>query len=88
LIEDVEIAANGTSLNVDALLSIVSFTGTPIIGAVDNTQFIQNRFEPTVTYDSPGEAVRWRMEFIIAGTADTNLTDAVSFPLDHTHLRL
>ncbi len=88
LVQDVELAANGTATNVDALLSIVSFTGAPVIGNVDNTQFVQNRFEPTITYDPAGEAVRWRMEFIVAGTADANIADAVAYPLDQYTLEI
>ena len=85
LIENVELTGG---INVDCILRIVQFAGTPIIGNVDNTQFIQNRFEPTITYDTAGEAVRWQMEFIVAGTADINLDDRVPFPLDSYTLEI
>ncbi|WP_340914425.1 T9SS type A sorting domain-containing protein [Polaribacter butkevichii] len=82
LIEDVQIAANGSDINVDALLKIISFTGTPVISNIDQTQFVEDRFEPIITYDTPGEAVHWQIEFIIAGSADSNLNDAITFPLE------
>ncbi|WP_157486483.1 T9SS type B sorting domain-containing protein [Maribacter forsetii] len=81
-IDDVALNVNGSTQDVDALLTLVSFTGTPVVGDVDNTQFVQNRFEPTITYDTAGEAVRWRMQFIVAGSSDANIADAVPVPLD------
>ncbi|MGS0527447.1 hypothetical protein ACU8V7_21955 [Zobellia nedashkovskayae] len=81
-IDDVALNVNGSTQDVDALLTLVSFTGTPVVGDVDNTQFVQNRFEPTITYDTAGEAVRWRMQFIVAGSSDSNIADAVPVPLD------
>ncbi|MBU2939614.1 hypothetical protein KO494_08675, partial [Lacinutrix sp. C3R15] len=88
LIEDVVTAGNGADFDVDAVLRIVSFTGTPVVEGVDDTQFVQNRFEPVITYDTPGEAVRWRIEFIIAGSADTNIDDAVAYSLDSYTLEI
>ena len=88
LIRDVELASETGSFNADALLTIVSFTGNPVIGNVDNTQFVQNRFEPTITYPTAGDAVRWSFEFIIADSADTNVADAVPFPLDSYTLEI
>ncbi|WP_158839079.1 T9SS type A sorting domain-containing protein [Polaribacter sp. L3A8] len=82
LIKDVQIGANRSDINVDALLKIVSFTGTPVISNIDQTQFVEDRFEPIITYDTPGEAVHWQIEFIIAGSADSNLNDAITFPLE------
>ncbi|MDT0556946.1 Ig-like domain-containing protein, partial [Patiriisocius hiemis] len=82
LVEDVEIAANGTPTDVDALIYIVSFIGTPTVVNVDTTQDNVNRFEPSITYDSAGEGVQFRIVFIVAGTADTDVNDAVIYPLD------
>ena len=88
LIEDVELTGNGGAFDVDAILTIVSFTGTPTINSVDDTQFVQNRFEPVINYTVAGQAVRWRMEFIVANSADSDLSDAVSFPLDSYTLEI
>ncbi|WP_055443113.1 SdrD B-like domain-containing protein [Lacinutrix himadriensis] len=88
LIEDVELTGNGGAFDVDAILSIVSFTGTPAITSVDDTQYVQNRFEPVITYSIAGQAIRWRMEFIVANSADSDLADAVSFPLDSYTLEI
>ena len=88
IVDDVELSANGTPTNVDAILRIVSFTGTPTVQSVDITQNLLNRFEPSITYDTAGEAVRWQMEFIVAGSADANLNEAVPFPLDNYTLEI
>ncbi|MFD2542110.1 SdrD B-like domain-containing protein, partial [Lacinutrix gracilariae] len=88
LIEDVQLVANGGQYDVDAILTIVSFTGTPVVNSVDDTQFVQNRFEPVITYDTPGDAVRWRVEFIVAGSADNDLSEAIPFSLDSYSLEI
>ncbi|WP_299015525.1 Ig-like domain-containing protein, partial [uncultured Polaribacter sp.] len=86
LVENVDIDVNGTTTDVDALLRIVSFTGTPTVQAVDDTNAVQNRFEPMIDYDTAGEAVRFQIEFIIANSADAangGVSAAVPFPLDN-----
>ncbi|WP_299049514.1 hypothetical protein, partial [uncultured Polaribacter sp.] len=91
LIENVEISANGTPTDVDAILRIVSFTGTPVIEDIDDTQFVQNRFEPVITYGTPGDAVRWQLEFIVANSADAGsggLAARIPFPLDSYTLEI
>ncbi|WP_132216595.1 Ig-like domain-containing protein [Mariniflexile fucanivorans] len=88
LVEDVELTANGGTVDVDALLSIVSFTGTPTINSIDNTQFVQDRFEPEINYDTAEEAVRWRIQFIVAGSADSNIANAIPFPLESYTLEI
>ncbi|RCS27305.1 hypothetical protein DUT90_04110, partial [Polaribacter sp. WD7] len=88
IVDDVELSANGTPTNVDAILRIVSFTGTPTVESIDITQNLLNRFEPSITYDTAGEAVRWQMEFVVAGSADANLNEAVPFPLDNYTLEI
>ncbi|WP_166387716.1 T9SS type A sorting domain-containing protein [Polaribacter sp. 11A2H] len=88
LIQDVQLKANGSLYDVDAILSIVSFIGTPTIVSIDDTQFVKNRFEPVITYSQPNQAVRWRIEFIAAGSADSNINDAVVFPLDSYTLEI
>ncbi|WP_299050440.1 hypothetical protein, partial [uncultured Polaribacter sp.] len=88
IVDDVELSANGTPTNVDAILRIVSFTGTPTVESIDITQNLLNRFEPSITYDTAGEAVRWQMEFVVAGSADVNLNEAVPFPLDNYTLEI
>ncbi|MEL6812976.1 MAG: Ig-like domain-containing protein, partial [Bacteroidota bacterium] len=88
LYEDVQLNANGGTLDVDALVSIVSFTGTPTVQSLDLTQDVLNRFEPSITYDTPGEAVEFEVLFILANSADSNLADAVKFPLDSYSLEI
>jgi hypothetical protein len=88
LIEDVQLKANGSLYDVDAILSIVSFTGSPTIESIDDDQFVRNRFEPIITYSRSHQAVRWRIEFIAAGSADSDLDDAVVFPLDSYTLEI
>lgn len=88
LIENVETSSYLGNRGVDALVTIVSFTGTPIVSDIDVSQNSPNRFEPTITYDSPDEAVRWRIEFIVGGTADSSIEDAVLYPLDSYTLEI
>jgi len=82
LVEDVSLTANGGTFDVDALIRIVSFTGTPTVQNIDETQASLNRFEPSITYDTPGEGVEWNIQFIISDSADANVDDAVAIPLD------
>ncbi|WP_299766690.1 Ig-like domain-containing protein, partial [uncultured Dokdonia sp.] len=79
---DVSLNVNGGTLNVDALVTLVSFTGTPVVNTVDGTTAVVNRFEPSITYGTPGDAVTWNIQFIIADSSEPNLADAVSIPLD------
>ncbi|MFS4483351.1 Ig-like domain-containing protein, partial [Hyunsoonleella sp. 2307UL5-6] len=82
LVENVSLQVNGGTFDVDALISIVSFTGTPTVQNIDETQAALNRFEPSITYDTAEEAVEWNIQFIVANSADTNIANAVSIPLD------
>ena len=88
LIENVETSSNLGVLGVDALVTIVSFSGSPTVSDIDVSQNNDNRFEPTITYDAPNESVRWRIEFIVGGTADANIEDAVLYPLDSYTLEI
>ena len=49
IVDDVELSANGTPTNVDAILRIISFTGAtadpldlPVVESIDITQNVQN----------------------------------------------
>ena len=79
---DVSLTVNGGTLDVDALVTLVGFTGTPTVNAVDGTTAVVNRFEPSITYDTPNEAVTWNMQFIVADSSEPNLADAIPIPLD------
>ncbi|WP_299217647.1 Ig-like domain-containing protein, partial [uncultured Dokdonia sp.] len=79
---DVSLTVNGGILDVDALVTLVSFTGTPTVNTVDGTTAIVNRFEPSITYDTADEAVTWNMQFIVADSSEPNLADAIPIPLD------
>uniref|UniRef100_UPI002622DE64 Ig-like domain-containing protein n=1 Tax=uncultured Dokdonia sp. TaxID=575653 RepID=UPI002622DE64 len=79
---DVSLTVNGGTIDVDALVTLVSFTGTPTVNTVDGTTAIINRFEPSITYDTANEAVSWSIQFIVADSSEPNLADAIPIPLD------
>ncbi|WP_188476194.1 Ig-like domain-containing protein, partial [Dokdonia pacifica] len=79
---DVSLTVNGGTIDVDALVTLVGFTGTPTVNTVDGTTAILNRFEPSITYDTANEAVSWSIQFIVADSSEPNLADAVPIPLD------
>ncbi len=92
LVEDVQLDANGVSGDsVDALITIVD----TIYGAnlhptrdLDGTFAHINRFEPKVEYLDDEAAIRFQIHFIVAGSADSDVADAVPFVLEDFTMEL
>jgi len=93
LYQDVALNVNGGTLDVDALFTIVNTIGTGTVNIIDRTLATtpintENRFEPELQYNIDGDAITWQIEFIIAGTADTDIADAVPIAIDSYSLEI
>jgi len=89
LYQDVALNVNGGTLNVDALVTIVNTRGTATVNIIDRVlSTTPINFEPILQFNIDGDAVTWEFQFIIAGTADANIANAVPIVLDSFSLEL
>lgn len=80
LYTDVALNVNGTSTDVDAVLTIV-LTSNITIDNVDSALGVDNRFEPSTTTTAAGGFVEWELLFVESGTASAS-SDGTPILLD------
>lgn len=85
LFEDVQTNANGSGIDVDALVTIVDSTleaSLPTNRPLDKKFAHDDRFEPKINYPQVGASLWFRIDFIVAGSADSDVSNAVPFALE------
>ncbi|NAS29680.1 T9SS type B sorting domain-containing protein [Flavobacteriaceae bacterium R38] len=80
LYTDVEVNVNGSGVNADAVLTIISISNSSV-NSIDTTLGVDNRFEPTTTTTAANGFIEWELVFVVDGTADA-VSNGIPIPLD------